>query len=325
MSLGQQVTRCYSDNHKAPFQAHLYVSSWGGILKERFETVLEKHYYNWKGVKFTENDFVVAAEWADEHMRAKDGGKLAGAFASEVSKAPIMQAENALEPQEDEVKAVDATDTMLSVEEAGTIATTALQDNSLPHGNKEKEPDLGNAPTKKQQGANDSNEQAQPPAEAATTPNLQSRSLPPVPNSPQRHDTTPPGPSPPEPGEVIYLTSDSPHTLDRLKPYSTYIIGGLVDKNRHKGLCYKTACDKGVKTAKLPIGEYMEMQSRFVLATNHVVEIMIRWLECGDWGEAFMKVVPKRKGGRLKRSGDGVGLGDGEDERGVDVEDRDNK
>lgn len=45
----------------------------------------------------------------------------------------------------------------------------------------------------------------------------------------------------------------------------------------------------------------MEMQSRKVLATNHVNEIMVKWLECGDWGEAFMKVIPKRKGGQLKK------------------------
>lgn len=103
-----------------------------------------------------------------------------------------------------------------------------------------------------------------------------------------------------EEGETVYLTSDSPDTLTELKPYSTYIIGGIVDKNRHKGLCYKSAMDKGLKTAKLPIGDYMKMNSRFVLATNHVVEIMLKWLELGDWGEAFMQVMPKRKGGELK-------------------------
>ncbi|KAJ9293109.1 hypothetical protein DTO271G3_8053 [Paecilomyces variotii] len=107
----------------------------------------------------------------------------------------------------------------------------------------------------------------------------------------------------PEDGEVIYLSSDSPDTLTELKPYSTYIIGGLVDKNRHKGICYKTAVEKGIKTAKLPIGEYIQMASRSVLATNHVVEIMLRWLELGDWGKAFMQVIPKRKGGVLKGEG----------------------
>ena len=111
-------------------------------------------------------------------------------------------------------------------------------------------------------------------------------------------------------GEVVYLTSDSPDTLAELKPYSTYIIGGLVDRNRHKGVCYKRAMDKGVRTAKLPIGQYMEMNSRFVLATNHVYEIMAKWLENRDWAEAFMAVMPKRKGGSLKGQKDSEGVKD---------------
>jgi tRNA (guanine9-N1)-methyltransferase len=113
---------------------------------------------------------------------------------------------------------------------------------------------------------------------------------------------TPKDDSPPSPenGEIIYLSSDSPNTLTELKPYSTYIIGGLVDKNRHKGVCYQKATELGIKTAKLPIGDYLRMASRPVLATNHVIEIMVKWLELGDWGEAFMKVIPQRKGGTLK-------------------------
>ncbi|KAJ5768466.1 tRNA (guanine(9)-N(1))-methyltransferase TRM10 [Penicillium manginii] len=109
----------------------------------------------------------------------------------------------------------------------------------------------------------------------------------------------------PEDGEVIYLSSDSENTLTELKPYCTYIIGGLVDKNRYKAVCYKNAVGKGVKTAKLPISQYIKMTERSVLTTNHVVDIMLKWLELGDWGEAFMKVLPPRKGGQLKvKSGD---------------------
>lgn len=104
----------------------------------------------------------------------------------------------------------------------------------------------------------------------------------------------------PEDGEIIYLSSDSPDTLTELKPYSTYVIGGLVDKNRHKGVCYKQATERGIKTAKLPIGDYIQMASRSVLTTNHVMEIMLRWLDTGDWGESFMQVLPQRKGGKLK-------------------------
>lgn len=100
--------------------------------------------------------------------------------------------------------------------------------------------------------------------------------------------------------DVVYLSSDSPYTLERLEPNTTYIVGGLVDKNREKGLCYRRARERGIRTAKLPIGQFMVMQSRQVLATNHVVEIMLRWLEYEDWGKAFLSVIPKRKGGILR-------------------------
>ena len=196
-SLGSQITRCYSDNHKAPLQAHLVVSSFGGPLKERFDGLLEGQYHSWKGVRFLEEGFVQAAEQAKEWMRGDLKEPLAEGF------------------------------------EDGDVSGQ--------------------------------------PLEIST-----------------------------QTGEVVYLTSDSPNTLTQLRPYSTYIIGGLVDRNRHKGVCYKRAMDRGMKTAKLPIGDYMQMSSRFILATNHVVEIMLRWLELRDWGKAFLKVMPKRKGGVLK-------------------------
>lgn len=99
---------------------------------------------------------------------------------------------------------------------------------------------------------------------------------------------------------IVYLSADSPHTLDKLEPYTSYVIGGLVDRNREKLLCQERAEGKSIRTAKLPIGDYMQMASRQVLATNHVVEIMSKWLETGDWGKAFEEVIPKRKGGKLK-------------------------
>jgi tRNA (guanine9-N1)-methyltransferase len=110
--------------------------------------------------------------------------------------------------------------------------------------------------------------------------------------------------APAEEGEVVYLSSESDNVLTHLKPNSTYIIGGLVDKNRHKGICHKRAVNRGIKTAKLPIGEYLEMKSRQVLVTNHVLEIMLKWMEFGDWGKAFMAVMPERKGAKLKGDGD---------------------
>lgn len=189
-SLAAQLTRCYSDNSKAPFKTHLAISSFGGLLRDRFDNILSGNHKNWKDVRIMSEDFIEVAKQSQEWMK-EDGGTIGGALTSESG------------------------------------------------------------------------------AESST-------------------------------GDIIYLTSDSPDTLTELRPYSTYIIGGLVDRNRHKGICYKKAMERGMRTAKLPIGDYMQMASRFVLATNHVSEIMVRWLELGDWGEAFERVVPKRKGGVLK-------------------------
>lgn len=123
---------------------------------------------------------------------------------------------------------------------------------------------------------------------------------------------------------IVYLSSDSPNTLDRLSPNTTYVVGGIVDKNRYKGLCYHRACARGIQTAKLPIGEYMTMQSRTVLTVNHVVEIMLKWLETGDWGDAFLAVIPKRKEAKLRVKRDeeedeSENEGNGEEEDGEQV------
>ncbi|KAM0511593.1 hypothetical protein ACHAPE_009743 [Trichoderma viride] len=143
-------------------------------------------------------------------------------------------------------------------------------------------------------------------------------------------DETDPFPMPgPEPTldeankDVVYLSSDSPYTLERLEPNTCYVVGGLVDKNREKGLCYRRAREKGIRTARLPIGQFMVMQSRQVLATNHVVEIMLKWLECGDWGQAFLSVIPKRKGGKLRGDNAESEAGDGEEAEGEEDEDED--
>jgi tRNA (guanine9-N1)-methyltransferase len=59
-----------------------------------------------------------------------------------------------------------------------------------------------------------------------------------------------------------------------------------------------------------------------------VHEIMLKWLECGDWGEAFMSVIPKRKGGQLRGYGeggevDGEGDADEENDEAEEGEERD--
>lgn len=96
--------------------------------------------------------------------------------------------------------------------------------------------------------------------------------------------------------KYVYLTADTDTELDALEEGYTYIIGGIVDKNRHKKLCLNKANELGLKVARLPIGKYIQMNGRQVLATSHVYEIMCMWFEQGhDWQRAFNEVLPPRK------------------------------
>ncbi|XP_048797204.1 LOW QUALITY PROTEIN: tRNA methyltransferase 10 homolog A [Lagopus muta] len=96
--------------------------------------------------------------------------------------------------------------------------------------------------------------------------------------------------------DLVYLTSDSPDVLGELDERKAYVIGGLVDHNHHKGITYKKAVEQGIGHAQLPLGSFVKMNSRKVLAVNHVFEIILAYLEKRDWKEAFFSVLPQRKG-----------------------------
>lgn len=224
VSLAGQITRSYSMNRMGTYMAHIVVSSWGGKLKERFETVLKAHHHQWKGVSFVEGDFIEGGKKAWDIMNSPRGGQT----------CPALEGKSVEDNAEAEASSKEDTEPV-----------EALADENVK-----------------------SIEQSEIPAFSTDS--------------------------------VVYLSADSPHTLDKLEPNTSYVIGGLVDRNREKFLCQRRAEEKGIRTAKLPIGEYLQMSSRKVLATNHVVEIMSKWLETGDWAQAFMEVIPKRKGGELK-------------------------
>jgi tRNA (guanine9-N1)-methyltransferase len=95
---------------------------------------------------------------------------------------------------------------------------------------------------------------------------------------------------------LVYLSAESSHVLETFSPNTTYVIGGLVDKNRHKGHCYSVAQKANIATARLPIDEYVKLNTKRVLTTNHVVEIVLKYLETGNWAESFLHVIPQRKG-----------------------------
>ena len=82
---------------------------------------------------------------------------------------------------------------------------------------------------------------------------------------------------------LVYLSSEGTETLWTLDPTKVYVIGGLVDHNRLKGLTHERAVLAGIATARLPIDEHMQMSQRRVLAVNHVFDILLHYANHGDW------------------------------------------
>ncbi|KAL3068501.1 hypothetical protein niasHT_030792 [Heterodera trifolii] len=95
--------------------------------------------------------------------------------------------------------------------------------------------------------------------------------------------------------EIVYLTADSENVLSTLDEQKVYVIGGLLDHNHQKGLCLRRAIEKGYAHAKLPIGDFVQMSTRKVLAINHVFEILLHFTRDPNWERAFLAVIPKRK------------------------------
>lgn len=106
--------------------------------------------------------------------------------------------------------------------------------------------------------------------------------------------------------DVVYLTSDSPNVLSEVDESKAYIIGGLVDHNHHKGLCYRLAVERGIAHARLPISECVKLKSRTVITVNHVFEIMLLYSQTKDWKESLVQVLPARKMEGHKKTGNGA-------------------
>lgn len=80
----------------------------------------------------------------------------------------------------------------------------------------------------------------------------------------------------------VYLSADSQDTLEELSPSKSYIIGGLVDRNRYKGLCESKAKEQGIATTSLPISDYACLTGNKVLTVNQVLEMLVHWVVSND-------------------------------------------
>ncbi|GAB1288466.1 tRNA methyltransferase 10 homolog B [Apodemus speciosus] len=109
---------------------------------------------------------------------------------------------------------------------------------------------------------------------------------------------------------LVYLTPDSEHPLEDIDQSTVYILGGLVDESIQKKVTFQKAREYSVKTARLPIQEYMirrQNEKNYhseILAINQVFDILSTYFETRDWPEALKKGVSPGKGYILRKSVD---------------------
>lgn len=100
---------------------------------------------------------------------------------------------------------------------------------------------------------------------------------------------------------IVYLSGDAEDTLPDVEALlkddsKIFVIGGLVDHNRHKNLCQTRAHSRNIPTAKLPLKENITLCQRHILSTVAVFEILLHVLSSHkSWREALIMSVPKRK------------------------------
>ena len=123
------------------------------------------------------------------------------------------------------------------------------------------------------------------------------------------------------PGEVVYLTADSPNVLEDLPaggdaapgPSTVYVVGGIVDRVEKPGLSYQRAVAAGLRTARLPLEKFLQLRSSGKKAqgsgcrradditTLAVVQMLLLFRENGGkWGDAIsrcpaLRCAPLRK------------------------------
>lgn len=101
---------------------------------------------------------------------------------------------------------------------------------------------------------------------------------------------------------LVYLTPDSEHALEDVALNKVYILGGLVDESVQKKVTFQKAWEYSVKTARLPIQEYMvrcqngKNYHSEILAINQVFDVLATYFETHSWPEALKKGVSSGKG-----------------------------
>ncbi|CDF33817.1 unnamed protein product [Chondrus crispus] len=105
--------------------------------------------------------------------------------------------------------------------------------------------------------------------------------------------------------KMVYLTHDAEDVLQTMDPDAIYVVGGIVDRNRLRCATMDKATRLGIKTARLNLDRNISLQHGTpVLTVNHCVEILVNAANGMSWRDAYLKVLPVRKGISTAKSSD---------------------
>ncbi|XP_031827758.1 tRNA methyltransferase roswell [Nomia melanderi] len=98
------------------------------------------------------------------------------------------------------------------------------------------------------------------------------------------------------PQDIVYLTPNAKHTLQKFDPTKVYIIGAIVDKGTSKPLSLLSAKQAHVQVYRLPLSEKVEWGSGSgkTLPLNQVLSILLDLRHTNSWSKA-LEHVPRRK------------------------------
>jgi tRNA (guanine9-N1)-methyltransferase len=99
---------------------------------------------------------------------------------------------------------------------------------------------------------------------------------------------------PPDKHRIVYLSPDATEVLDDVVADTVYVVGGIVDRNRLKNATVDEAETLGLKAARLPIFETLQLRMNNSLNVNHVYEILQTQATTHNWRQTFEKCLPKR-------------------------------
>ncbi|GFE52908.1 1-deoxy-D-xylulose-5-phosphate synthase [Babesia ovis] len=95
--------------------------------------------------------------------------------------------------------------------------------------------------------------------------------------------------------KIVYLSADAEEVLEDISQDGIYVIGGIVDRNRLKGIALNRSKHIGAKCKRLPIKEYVKLTHSHVLSITACVSIFLNYTLNRDWVKALTESIPKRK------------------------------